>query len=231
MSNLRAWLADKSPEEQEHFLGEVPRLWVEGGSFDQFCRLLANYDFIEAKINHSQFGVQALIEDYDLIDDVLSTDAEYTATAKALKLIQGALRLSSHVLNQDKKQLAGQLTGRLLSFHQPEITGLIQQVIATPNTGFRCLTSSLTPPGGALIRTLEGHRFWVRAVAITPDGQSVISGSDDMTIKVWDLKSGSEKFTLTGHSSYVNAVAITPDGQSVISGSDDMTIKVWDLKS
>jgi WD40 repeat protein len=57
----------------------------------------------------------------------------------------------------------------------------------------------------------------------------VISGSDDKTIKIWDVGTGTEKFTLAGHTDSVNAIAVTPDGKTVISGSLDKTIKIWDL--
>ncbi|MFM5939644.1 MAG: WD40 repeat domain-containing protein, partial [Dolichospermum sp.] len=77
--------------------------------------------------------------------------------------------------------------------------------------------------------TFKGHRAPVRAITITPDGRTVISGSDDKTIKAWDLKTGQEKFTLSRHSDWVNTLTITPDGKTVISGSDDKTIKTWDL--
>ncbi|MFM6393669.1 MAG: WD40 repeat domain-containing protein, partial [Dolichospermum sp.] len=40
------------------------------------------------------------------------------------------------------------------------------------------------------------HSNWVTAIAVTPDGETMISGSDDNTIKVWDLKTGTEKVTL-----------------------------------
>ncbi|MFM6252030.1 MAG: WD40 repeat domain-containing protein, partial [Dolichospermum sp.] len=69
--------------------------------------------------------------------------------------------------------------------------------------------------------TLLGHSHWVRAIAVTPDGKTAISGSGDNAIKTWDLETGQEKFTLSGHSDWVNTVTITPDGKTVISGSDD----------
>jgi WD40 repeat protein len=59
----------------------------------------------------------------------------------------------------------------------------------------------------------------------------VISGSDDNTVKVWNLETGEEQLTLSGHSSYVQAVAVTADGKRVISGSDDNTVKVWNLET
>ncbi len=44
-------------------------------------------------------------------------------------------------------------------------------------------------------------------LAITPNGQQVISASRDKTLKVWNLATGEELFTLNGHSYSVNAVA------------------------
>ena len=77
----------------------------------------------------------------------------------------------------------------------------------------------------------ERHRDLVNAVGVTADGKRVISGSDDNTLKVWDLTTGKEQFTLKGHSDWVNAVAVTADGKRAISGSEDNTLKVWDLSS
>lgn len=65
-------------------------------------------------------------------------------------------------------------------------------------------------------------------MAIAPDGKQAVSASDDKTLKLWDLATGSEVATLTGHSGWVNAVAIA-DGRFAVSGSEDKTLKVWDL--
>jgi len=79
------------------------------------------------------------------------------------------------------------------------------------------------------INTLTGHRDWIRSVAISPDGQTIVSSSYDRTIKVWDLATGSLKRTLSGNSAQVVFVTISPDGQTIFSGNVDGTIKVWDL--
>jgi WD40 repeat protein len=67
-------------------------------------------------------------------------------------------------------------------------------------------------------------------VAVTPDGRHVISGSDDNTLRVWDLETGQELRTLEGHTDTVSAVALTYDGRRAVSGSWDNTLRVWDLK-
>ena len=76
---------------------------------------------------------------------------------------------------------------------------------------------------------MKGHTSTVFGVAITPDGRTVVSGSGDKTLKVWDMETGKCRATLIGHTSTVFGVAITPDGRTVVSGSDDKTLKVWDL--
>ena len=66
-----------------------------------------------------------------------------------------------------------------------------------------------------------------RSVAL--DGQRIVSGSYDNTIKVWDLETGAQLHTLTGHEGWRHSVAL--DGQRIVSGSSDKTIKVWDLET
>ncbi len=56
-------------------------------------------------------------------------------------------------------------------------------------------------PKPALLRTLEGHSSTVGSVSVTPDGRRVVSGSDEGTLRVWDLESGRCLRTLEGHSS------------------------------
>ena len=64
---------------------------------------------------------------------------------------------------------------------------------------------------------------------MTPDGQHIISGSDDKRVKVWSVASKSLVSTCEGHTDYVDAVAAMPDGQRILSGSYDNTVRVWRL--
>lgn len=79
------------------------------------------------------------------------------------------------------------------------------------------------------VRTLTGHANWVFSVAISPDGQTLVSSSADKTIKIWQLATGKLLNTLAGHLEWVRSVAISPDGQLIVSGSDDNSIKIWHL--
>jgi len=78
-----------------------------------------------------------------------------------------------------------------------------------------------------VVRILSGHTDWVRSVAFAPDGRLLASGSDDKTIKLWEVATGWELRTLSGHTDWVHAVAFAPDGQLLASGSRDKTIKLW----
>ena len=56
-------------------------------------------------------------------------------------------------------------------------------------------------------------------MAVSADGRLALSGSDDSTVKVWDLTSGQELRTLAGHADGVKSVAVSADGRLALSGS------------
>ena len=78
-----------------------------------------------------------------------------------------------------------------------------------------------------VVRTLSGHTSGVLSVAISRDGQMLVSGSNDGTIKVWKTATGELVRTLSGHTGSVFSVVLSADGQQLFSGSADQTIKIW----
>ncbi|MFN8443801.1 MAG: BTAD domain-containing putative transcriptional regulator [Caldilineaceae bacterium] len=79
-------------------------------------------------------------------------------------------------------------------------------------------------------RTLTGHTHFVAAVAFSPDGTLLASGSVDYSVRVWDVAEGITRYTLVGHSDDVNCVAFSPDGAILASGSNDRTVRLWDAQ-
>ncbi len=84
---------------------------------------------------------------------------------------------------------------------------------------------------GNLVQILTGHSSRVSSVAYSPNGQTLASGSDDNTIKLWNVRTGNLLQTLASHSSWVYSVAYSPNGQTLASGSKDGTIKLWNVKT
>ncbi len=93
-----------------------------------------------------------------------------------------------------------------------------------------CSQNSLSSPycNFSLVRTLTEHPL-ASALAISADGQTLVSGGSDKAIKVWDLTTGQLKKTLQSDSGKILAVAISPDGKTVVSGSADRMARIWKL--
>src|SRR5205807_1266419 len=89
------------------------------------------------------------------------------------------------------------------------------------------ITSFITACGSPAF-TYRGHPDRVNAVAWSPDGKRIASGSADGTVQVWDAANGGHVFTYRGHADHVVTVAWSPDGKHIASGSNDGTAQVWD---
>lgn len=84
---------------------------------------------------------------------------------------------------------------------------------------------SASSPNG-LVQTLC-HRGVVLSVCFSPDGKSVISGTENNEVQLWDVDSGEIKRTFVGHTRSVSSVSFSPSGRYVASGSRDRTVKLW----
>ncbi|MBD2744233.1 hypothetical protein [Coleofasciculus sp. FACHB-1120] len=89
---------------------------------------------------------------------------------------------------------------------------------------------SQTPQGWKCVHTLKEHSAAVNSIAISSDNQTIVSGSDDRTVTLWNLKTGKKFFNFFGQGQEVSSVAISPDGQTIASGSFDQKITAWNLR-
>ncbi|MFI1955896.1 trypsin-like peptidase domain-containing protein [Streptomyces xinghaiensis] len=90
------------------------------------------------------------------------------------------------------------------------------------------LLSTLTAP---LRATLTGHTSPVSSVAVSPDGNTLATGSRDRTVRLWDVRTHRLRATLTGHSRSVGSVAFSPDGKTLATGGEDRTVRLWDVRT
>ncbi len=78
-------------------------------------------------------------------------------------------------------------------------------------------------------RAFEGHSAPIRTVTFSRDGESILSGGDDNTVRIWDMLTGRMEAVLRGHSRPVQSCAFSPDGRQVVSTAQEGQIKLWDI--
>ena len=95
--------------------------------------------------------------------------------------------------------------------------------------GYQWQVSDAAHP--ALARKFEGHKDALYAMALSPDGKTLATGSYDQKIKFWNVETGAEVRTLSGHNGGIFGLSFRPDGKVLASASADRTIKLWDVAS
>jgi WD40 repeat protein len=75
---------------------------------------------------------------------------------------------------------------------------------------------------------LQGHTETVRSISLCPGERLIASGSDDNTVRVWEVATGQQVRVLEGHTGLVRSVAWSRNGQYIASGSLDKTVRVWE---
>ena len=206
----------------------------------RFCGWLYNFKFLRGKIQDPKFGIQAMIEDYDLLDtpEAKKHSDRNPETVRALRLIQQALQLKVDSIAKEPKELASYLWDKLRCFSElPEINHLLQKAKKSKKENkevwLKPLNSSSSLSGRRLLRILLGHGNRINVVATNGNCNQVVAGLEDGTLQVWDLealKTGEPAFTTISrdkHDKSVTTIAITPDNKQVVAGLKDGTLEVW----
>jgi WD40 repeat protein len=160
----------------------------------------------------------------------LTGDYDYLPADPVLGLVRDALRLSAPALARDPQQLRIQLVGRLLERPEPEIRALRRAAAdGAASPALELLHPTLDAPGGMLQITLVGHEGDVTSLAADAGYSRLMSGSDDGTVRVWDLDSGA-MVTAFDHSWLgVTAVASSGDASIALSAGADGKLYLCDV--
>ena len=84
---------------------------------------------------------------------------------------------------------------------------------------------------GSQAAIFSGHTNAVTSLTFSSDGASLVSGSYDKTIKLWDVQTGGMIKTFHGHTKPVFSISVSADCTTIASGSEDKTIRLWDIQT
>lgn len=215
---------------------------VESGDGEsKAAQLLENFAWLDLKLR-STHDVAGLLNDFR------RWPSECNAS------IGTALVACAHIVETEHSQLAFQLVGRLppapvLDTAHPTSRSCARDAAAALLSGTITLangagkisfvpsprTGTLRSVDGPLRSTMTAHTDWVRAVAISPDSEFLLSGSNDMSVKLWALATGRLLHNFVGHRHLVRGVAFaaTEDMKYNLAASvaEDCRLLVWDLVS
>ena len=113
--------------------------------------------------------------------------------------------------------------------HQPQTMSYWNNTVAVGlRRGDIIILNAIT---GSQTGVLSGHSNFVRSVTFSSNGTLLVSGSEDQTIKLWDMQTGGVVKTFSGHDRWVLSVCISADSTVIASGSADKTIRLWNIQT
>ncbi|MCZ8026033.1 MAG: hypothetical protein O9332_11605, partial [Microcystis sp. LE19-10.1B] len=176
---------------------------------------LSNLDDVAVKFIKASYHYQKQREKIEAERKRREVDTE-------LSLANSLSGYSLHLFNEEGKELDAIVeaikAGKILQKHNAsnmKVIDALQKILVEGRESNR----------------LVGHNDGVWSVSFSSDGKTLATGSEDKTIKLWNVETGQEIRTLKGHDWFVNSVSFSPDGKTLVSGSGDNTIKLWNVET
>ena len=110
-----------------------------------------------------------------------------------------------------------------------DLYGMVAQkaIKFDPPTGTRAdLSGMVREDTLEAIRIFSGHEGGVNVVGFSPDGTRIITGSEDQTVREWDMDTGEGHTPFEGHEGAIKAAFYAPDGTTVWSAATDSKVIV-----
>jgi WD40 repeat protein len=91
-----------------------------------------------------------------------------------------------------------------------------------------CVLSFLGPDFCFKGLLLQGPIF---SASVSPDGRWLASGSNDQTVRIWNVSTGAQQCIVQGHKEEVLSVNFSPAGHYLASASEDAMVRIWNYRA
>ncbi|KIK50575.1 hypothetical protein GYMLUDRAFT_182608, partial [Collybiopsis luxurians FD-317 M1] len=210
-------------------LGYAVQYWIphliEQEANDQLFYSLA--ELMEKKVLFWVEAMNLMQKKEDCYRNLLNLQIWLTKNMAPLALIEAVATVDSLVKSFTQ-------TTASLSTPHLYLSSLATEFATTPSAtqwknNFRnvpkVICTGVSNHGGEILQMQCGRA--VKAVAFSPNGSKLVSGSHDATVCIWDALTGDQILQMKGHTNAVHSVDFSRDGSKVISGSDDRTVRLW----
>jgi len=219
--DLPTWENEDTRHATLRKVSELPYHATLAQQWERVFAALTDFSFLEAKI--TAYPVTDLEKDYALAIQKWGAGAQ---EREVLEKMRECILRNSQILSQTPHLVFPILYHGIAWKELPLLTPIFEKECSIHHNWLRSIDS---PENHAEQIKSEFHTGEITSVAISPDGKSILSGSADNSIILWDLLSGKMKNHMVGHQAQITALAFSPDGSNAVSGSSIGNIHLWDL--